>query len=100
MSMPESTPLNKQDYNNSMRLESYDLAKFAAQLYELNGKIIWDALCDSDYKNAKRVIAAGCGDSYCAAWAAQEAFRTGCERLGTAADLCHRGLPLLRQPRL
>ena len=70
MSMPENTPLNKQDYNNSMRLESYDLAKFAAQLYELNGKIIWDALCDSDYKNAKRVIAAGCGDSYCAAWAA------------------------------
>ena len=61
MSMPENTPLNKQDYNNSMRLESYDLAKFAAQLYELNGKIIWDALCDSDYKNAKRVIAAGCG---------------------------------------
>lgn len=58
MSMPENTPLNKQDYNNSMRLESYDLAKFAAQLYELNGKIIWDALCDSDYKNAKRVIAA------------------------------------------
>ena len=48
MSMPENTPLNKQDYNNSMRLESYDLAKFAAQLYELNGKIIWDALCDSD----------------------------------------------------
>lgn len=87
MSMPESTPLNKQDYNNSMRLESYDLAKFAAQLYELNGKIIWDALCDSDYKNAKRVIAAGCGDSYCAAWAAQEAFRTltGVNMHGTSA---------------
>lgn len=85
--MPENTPLNKQDYNNSMRLESYDLAKFAAQLYELNGKIIWDALCDSDYKNAKRVIAAGCGDSYCAAWAAQEAFRTltGVNMHGTSA---------------
>lgn len=91
--------MNKQDYNNSMRLESYDLAKFAAQLYELNGKIIWDALCDSDYKNAKRVIAAGCGDSYCAAWAAQEAFRT-LTRRQHARYLCHRGLPLLRQPRL
>lgn len=67
--------MNKQDYNNSMRLESYDLAGFAAKLYEINGKEIYNAIPESDYKNARRVISTGCGDSYCAAFAAEEAYR-------------------------
>ena len=57
-----------------MRLESYDLQKFARQTYELNAERIFGALPDSVYKNTKRVIAAGCGDSYCAAFSAKKAF--------------------------
>lgn len=75
MQLNKMESYKKEDYNNSMRLESYDLATFAGELYELNGKYIWDALPAEVFANAKRVIGTGCGDSYCAAWAAQEAYR-------------------------
>ncbi|NLL90921.1 MAG: SIS domain-containing protein [Ruminococcaceae bacterium] len=65
--------MNKADYNNSMRLESYDLATFARKLYELNIDEI-DSITPKDFLTAERVIATGCGDSFCAAWAAQTAF--------------------------
>ena len=65
----------REECNNSMRLESYDLQIFARQLFELNGQKILDSLKTSDYMTADRVIAAGCGDSYCAAFAAEGAFR-------------------------
>ncbi|MGI5889162.1 MAG: SIS domain-containing protein [Oscillospiraceae bacterium] len=67
--------MDREDCNNSMRLESYDLQKFARQLFELNGQQILDSLKTSDYMTPTRVIAAGCGDSYCAAFASEPAFR-------------------------
>jgi len=76
----------KQECNNSMRLESYDLQKFARQLYELNGKKIMESLKTADYMTPDRVIAVGCGDSYCAAFAAEAAFK----------DLV--GIPMLGRP--
>ena len=58
-----------------MRLESYDLQRFARQLYELNGSKIMNSLKTVDYMTPDRVIAVGCGDSYCAAFAAEAAFK-------------------------
>lgn len=66
--------MEKAKYNNSMRLESYDLATFARKLYDLNIEAINSALTEEDCRAAKRVIATGCGDSYCAALAAKPAF--------------------------
>ena len=67
--------MKKSDYNNAMRLESYDLQKFARQTFEINDKAIREGVPDEVYKNAKQVIACGCGDSYCAAFAAMPAYR-------------------------
>ena len=66
--------LKKEDYNNSMRLESYDLATFAGQLYQLNHQKILDAVTTPEYLLAKKVLACGCGDSFCAAACAKQAF--------------------------
>lgn len=82
--------MNKECYNNAMRLESYDLAAFARKLYDLNKEQVWNVLSDDDYQHINRVIATGCGDSYCAALAAQYVFRelTGEKAYGlTAMDV-------------
>lgn len=67
--------MKREAYNNSMRLETYDLQKFAGQLYELNQEKVNTALTTADYMMAKKVIAVGCGDSFCASYAAQGAFK-------------------------
>ena len=65
----------REECNNSMRLESYDLCTFARQLYEINAEEIYDSITRAEAVMPRKVFAAGCGDSYCAALAAQEAFR-------------------------
>ncbi len=66
--------MNKNDFNNAMRLESYDLQKFAGEVFALNAKRIADELPDEILLKAKKIIAAGCGDSYCAAYSAKQIF--------------------------
>ena len=66
--------MDKQQHNNAMRLESYDLAGFAGKLYAINKDAIHGALTEEEARGAKKVIATGCGDSYCAALAAERAF--------------------------
>lgn len=67
--------MTREELNNSMRLESYDLQKLAKELYDLNAEKINNALKTIDYLIPQQVIAVGCGDSFCAAKAAQEAFK-------------------------
>ena len=66
--------LKKEDFYNSTRLESYDLAQFAGQLYRLNHQKILDAVTTSEFLLAKKVLTCGCGDSFCTAACAKQAF--------------------------
>lgn len=66
--------MNREQLNNSMRLESYDLQKFAGQVFALNAKRIAEELPEEILLKAKKIIAAGCGDSYCAAFSAKKVF--------------------------
>ncbi|MBR2672351.1 MAG: SIS domain-containing protein [Oscillospiraceae bacterium] len=77
----------REECNNSMRLESYDLCTFARQLYEINAEEIYESITRAEAVMPRKIFAAGCGDSYCAALAAQEAFRklTGLPMFGTQA---------------
>ena len=47
--------MKKQDFNNSMRLESYDLQKFARQMYDINDSTIRQTLPDEVADLAGRV---------------------------------------------
>ena len=66
--------MNKADFNNSMRLETYHLMDLARKLFEENSRNFRLALTTPELFAPRRVILTGCGDSYCAGVAAKPVF--------------------------
>ena len=66
--------MNKADFNNSMRAETFDLVNLSKQLFEDNNRDLRMALTTPELFAPRRVILTGCGDSYCAGVAAKPVF--------------------------
>lgn len=66
--------MNKSDFNNAFKAETFGLPKLAKQLSEENDRDFRMALTVPQHFSPRKVVLTGCGDSYCAAMAAAPVF--------------------------